>query len=274
MAPAVPYRALSLDLWFTALYYAAGDEAGWRKVRVDVLSDLVRRPDGAPFAPADVRAALEAYQTRVRATGRDPVAIDPEMHVRGVATELGGVVAGGPGEAGRRYSSAGMAEYPPRVNPEATRVARELRRRGVPVIAITNTARRGATWQERLPAWHGPEFEEVVTSCEVGVAKPDPALFAEAARRLDLRPAEILHVGDRPELDLAGARAAGFGAVLYRGFWDRYPDDDYPGRAADQTAAAALGATEAECIDRLEDLLDPDRFAWVPRPARHRGGRD
>jgi FMN phosphatase YigB (HAD superfamily) len=33
----------------------------------------------------------------------------------------------------------------------------------------------------------------------------------------------MLHVGDRWELDVVGARAAGCGAVLYRGLWGTYP---------------------------------------------------
>jgi len=53
-------------------------------------------------------------------------------------------------------------------------------------------------------------FDTIVISCEVGAAKPHPAIFAQAATRLNLRPAEILHVGDSLEMDVEGARAAGF----------------------------------------------------------------
>lgn len=56
----------------------------------------------------------------------------------------------------------------------------------------------------------------LVTSAEVGVAKPDPALFRQALERLGLRPEEAIHLGDSPELDLAGAEAAGIEAVLLR----------------------------------------------------------
>jgi putative hydrolase of the HAD superfamily len=56
-------------------------------------------------------------------------------------------------------------------------------------------------------------FETIVVSCEVGCPKPAPGIFARAAEELGLPPAAILHVGDHAEMDLAGARAAGFRAL-------------------------------------------------------------
>jgi putative hydrolase of the HAD superfamily len=51
-------------------------------------------------------------------------------------------------------------------------------------------------------------FDAVVTSAEAGAAKPHPAIFLAALRRLDVEPARALHVGDEP-IDEEGARAAG-----------------------------------------------------------------
>jgi putative hydrolase of the HAD superfamily len=48
----------------------------------------------------------------------------------------------------------------------------------------------------------------VLTSAEVGAAKPDPALFSEAVSRLAIEPARSLHVGD-DDADRVGAQAAG-----------------------------------------------------------------
>lgn len=52
-------------------------------------------------------------------------------------------------------------------------------------------------------------FATIVISSEVGVAKPDPRIFAIALERLGLAEHEVLMVGDSPEYDIAGARAAG-----------------------------------------------------------------
>ena len=48
----------------------------------------------------------------------------------------------------------------------------------------------------------------------VDVLKPHPKGFKLAAERLQLKPEEILYVGDRPEVDAAGAKAAGMDCRL------------------------------------------------------------
>lgn len=52
-------------------------------------------------------------------------------------------------------------------------------------------------------------FRFSVSAGEIGVAKPSPAIFLHACERLGLAPAQVLHVGDDPYADVAGARAAG-----------------------------------------------------------------
>ena len=59
-----------------------------------------------------------------------------------------------------------------------------------------------------------PLVDAVVISAELGVAKPDPAIFRAALDRLGAGPDGALHVGDSLEDDVAGARAAGLDAVL------------------------------------------------------------
>ncbi|MBK8977905.1 MAG: HAD family hydrolase [Planctomycetes bacterium] len=52
------------------------------------------------------------------------------------------------------------------------------------------------------------------TDAEVDALKPDPRGFLVAAARLGLPPAAICYVGDRPDVDAAGAAGAGMPAVL------------------------------------------------------------
>jgi putative hydrolase of the HAD superfamily len=74
-----------------------------------------------------------------------------------------------------------------------------------------------SNWDERLRTVLrcldlDARFETIVVSCEVGHAKPHPAIFAEATRRLGLHADRILHIGDNPDADLLGARNAGLHA--------------------------------------------------------------
>jgi putative hydrolase of the HAD superfamily len=56
--------------------------------------------------------------------------------------------------------------------------------------------------------------DAVVTSAEVGVAKPGRAIFEHALALAGVTPAEAVHVGDSLENDVAGARAAGIRPVF------------------------------------------------------------
>jgi 2-haloalkanoic acid dehalogenase type II len=56
-------------------------------------------------------------------------------------------------------------------------------------------------------------FAAVAVSGELGIAKPDPAIFETALRDLGVGPDEAWHVGDGPVTDVEGAQAAGLTAV-------------------------------------------------------------
>jgi len=56
--------------------------------------------------------------------------------------------------------------------------------------------------------------DRVVVSAQAGARKPDPAIFETALNELKVEPERALFVGDSPETDVAGARAAGMRALL------------------------------------------------------------
>jgi putative hydrolase of the HAD superfamily len=52
-------------------------------------------------------------------------------------------------------------------------------------------------------------FRHIFVSSEVGADKPDPEIYRRALHFIDLKPNEVLHVGDDPERDWEAASAAG-----------------------------------------------------------------
>jgi FMN hydrolase / 5-amino-6-(5-phospho-D-ribitylamino)uracil phosphatase len=56
-------------------------------------------------------------------------------------------------------------------------------------------------------------FEVSLSAGALGYAKPDPRAYAVVAETLTLKPAEILFVGDEPNADVVGPRAAGMQTV-------------------------------------------------------------
>lgn len=57
------------------------------------------------------------------------------------------------------------------------------------------------------------EFDPIIISGEVGVAKPDPAIFRRALELAKVSPSEALYVGDSPTYDIAGAKGVGMQMV-------------------------------------------------------------
>jgi FMN phosphatase YigB (HAD superfamily) len=67
-------------------------------------------------------------------------------------------------------------------------------------------------------------FEAVVVSDAVGWRKPSPAIFAAAFAGLGVRAEECLFVGDRPELDVIGAKGVGMAAAWLNESGAPFPD--------------------------------------------------
>ena len=57
-------------------------------------------------------------------------------------------------------------------------------------------------------------FKAVVLSSKVGIRKPNPEIYWEAARRIGVEPANCVYVGDNPVRDVEGTQAAGYGMMI------------------------------------------------------------
>jgi putative hydrolase of the HAD superfamily len=96
--------------------------------------------------------------------------------------------------------------------PDSLPTLERLAADGHTVVIVSN-------WDCSLPDWLGPlglldHVDGVVTSAEVGAAKPDPRMFERGLELAGARPEEAVHVGDSLENDVAGARALGIRPVL------------------------------------------------------------
>jgi HAD superfamily hydrolase (TIGR01509 family) len=63
-------------------------------------------------------------------------------------------------------------------------------------------------------------IQHVAVSADLGPCKPDPSIFWGSMHALETRAEECAVVGDRPEIDIEGARRAGMRAVLADFFGD------------------------------------------------------
>ncbi len=113
---------------------------------------------------------------------------------------------------------------------------------GLPVALLTNSAE--APTQIKLEALGLLErFDVVVTTDTLGFGKPDPRVYLEACRLLDLAPDQVVCIGDNLEWDVLGAQAAGL-----RGVW---LDRAGSGTSADVASVRSLEDVAAALSDRF-----------------------
>jgi FMN phosphatase YigB (HAD superfamily) len=104
--------------------------------------------------------------------------------------------------------------------PDAALALSALRARGLRLICVSNW---DCSLGEVLARTGLRElFDGVVSSAEAGARKPDPGIFTVALELAGCEAGEALHVGDTPDEDVAGARAAGVPVLLL----DRGGDGD------------------------------------------------
>ena len=105
-----------------------------------------------------------------------------------------------------------------------------------------------SNWDSSLPqvlerAGLAGLLDGVVSSATAGAAKPDARLFHAALQLSGTTPQESLHVGDRLENDIDGARAIGMRAALIA------RDGDPPALPEGVTVISTLAALPSLVLD-------------------------
>lgn len=186
---------------------------------------------GADRVEAAVRAEMRYYREHSH-EGRDAASLaDLRARCAGVLSrELGR-------EVGVDTLMAAIRFHP---YPDAGPALESVRRRGLSAMCVSNWDCALPAVLERCGLLGG--LDAVVTSAGASARKPDPAIFAAALERAGCAPADALHVGDTPEEDVVGARAAGIEALLL----DR-----------NGSAAAPGDAPRISSLDQIDHYLEP-----------------
>jgi len=183
-------RGASLMEYFAS---AGLDSDPWRH---DVMYDVFE-PHAREYSPTLPEEAKAAYLDRL--TGR----LFAYLNVR-VAPET----------MSRHAAHVWELIGPPSLSvfPDVDGVLRSLRQAGLKTAVVSNWMCGLGHFCVELGI--GDLFDHVLASAELGRKKPEPAIFAEACRRLGTEPGRTLHVGDTLLDDLEGARNAGLHALL------------------------------------------------------------
>ena len=170
---------------------------------------------GAPYAPAELQKAYHAAleeQTQQRA--RELPYID-KAHIEPDILSVFASLYAQKGATISREKAADTALYfrtlameHIRLYPGAAEVLRALRNRRQGVYLLSN-AQAAFTVPELNKLGLAPLFDGIVLSSDVGVKKPDKAIFVHILSKYGLRPETCLMIGNDEEADMLGAAAVG-----------------------------------------------------------------
>jgi len=103
---------------------------------------------------------------------------------------------------------------------DALPVLAELRAQGLKLGLVSNTGRD----LQAFVAHHRLDVDAAIGSGSFGRTKPHPSIFEAVLERIEVEPADAAMVGDSPEDDIDGARAAGIERAFLLDRDDRYPE--------------------------------------------------
>ncbi len=211
-------KGVTFDWWHTIAETPWPDyDAHMRKIRVErILEAFSDR--GLVVQPEVLYEAYDRHTQLLAQKWKDHVDLSGEEQIRAFL-EFAGLDATDADLLDALAASFGEAirSKLPILYPHVGATLAALQREGYRIGLISNT---GRTWGRFLRPIQddlgiGKYFDDRIFSDELGVRKPEPAIFEAALDHLGLRPAEVVHVGDDLRADVAGSKALGLRAVWF-----------------------------------------------------------
>ncbi|OGK84466.1 MAG: hypothetical protein A2X52_03395 [Candidatus Rokubacteria bacterium GWC2_70_16] len=211
-------RAVTVDFWGTLVFEGPAADDRYRQRRLADFQAILAEA-GLSVSPRDLLRGYEASGRElgwVWAQNRDvPVARHVTSLLEGAEAGLSARVAPGTLEALIEAYARPALLAPPRADEGAVEGLGQLAARGLLLAVVSNTMRTPGVALRKILAGHGllAPFTHLTFSDEVGVRKPAAEIFRITLERLGVAPAEAVHVGDDPVLDVQGARNAGLRVI-------------------------------------------------------------
>jgi putative hydrolase of the HAD superfamily len=92
--------------------------------------------------------------------------------------------------------------------------AKSLADSGLRIGILSNMGEDVLAYMRQEFGWLG-DFDHHTWSCELGIAKPDPAIYTYTCEKLDVAPAEALFLDDKAE-NIRAAEAVGLVGIQFR----------------------------------------------------------
>ncbi len=203
------FRAVIFDLYWTLLYM---EETGLMDAAMALAEEVGADPD----------AWHEAWRRTLHASWRNELSL--LGRVRESLKAAG--VAEFDGEVTERLAGLMTARSTPRLYPDVRESLAAVKEMGLGMGLVSNIASYRAVWLREIEL--APFFDVMALSCELGVIKPEPAIYLAAVEGLGVKPDECVFVDDVPpyvqaaaDLGMTTVRISRFESdEIYRKYYD------------------------------------------------------
>ena len=203
------FRAVIFDLYWTLLYE---DETGLSEKAEEVAAKV----------GVTSEAWHKAWHGTLQASWRG------ELSLLGRVREALKVAGAAEYDGALAEELAGLmgARSTPRLYPDVRESLAKVKEMGFPLGLVSNIASYRAGWLKEIELT--PFFDTMALSCELGVTKPERAIYMAAVEGLGVKPEECVFVDDVPpyvqaarKLGMATVRINRFGSdEIYREYYD------------------------------------------------------
>ena len=203
-------RAISFDLWFTLIWEKhPEDEELYTDLRVSSIQNVLR--SRGYEVPKEL--ILRVY----RGLGHSRMVLSVRELASIISTALGFRDKELVEEIARAYETS-TDSFTPRLNEEAAEVLPKLKKVGLKVAIVSNTSFTARGIRRLLNnVGIGEYVDYVLSSSDVGLTKPQRAIFLKLLEQLGYEGSEVVHVGDSCVDDVLGALSSGLRAIYYVG---------------------------------------------------------
>ena len=215
----MPVRAITFDFWMTL--FREQD----RDLRHEYRVAGFCRATGAP-QPEVSEALQEAHENFFRTHVAEQRTLAPLDAVNMVCDALALTITEVVARELSEFFGTAIQVYPPALIEGALDAVRAAAARG-PIGLISDSGMSPGASLRRLLDDHGltPFFTTMTFSDEMGVAKPQAAMFEHTAAMMGVAPSELLHIGDLDPTDIAGVQAVGGIGALFAGANARFVEN-------------------------------------------------
>lgn len=214
-------RGITFDLWHTVLKEPMENFTEFLKEKRSKAMMEVLQNHGLSFPLEEVEKAYDVQTDRLWEIWNRGVEIDQKAQI-GLMLSALGIPAKEIDEPLAEdlldpYDKA-ISIVPPIAFDGAGELFADLKEKGISLAIISNTGRtQGEYFRGLLDSLDLARHFDVMTfSDEVGIRKPNEAIFLRTLEKMNVSAKDAMHVGDHPTADIAGAKNAGMRGVLLR----------------------------------------------------------